>query len=218
MLIRLSLLFADLPVPEPPPGTVREKADQILRDAQFQHSTSKSPIRRLLDWLGDQISVPFSAASGGNNVVGLLIVLAFVGLLVYVLSRVRFSLPRSLSDIDADDVDVATDEDRPADALRNEAEAAEAAGEWKLALRARYRWLLGELFERQVLTSVPGRTPGEYRQDIARAMPEQSADFARATDLFERAWYGNEQTDQDETEQFRACADRVIAATDRVLV
>jgi hypothetical protein len=205
-------------VPEPPPGTVREKADQILRDAQFQHSSSKSPMKRLLDWLGDQISLPFTSAAGGNNVVGLLIVAAFIGLLVYVLSRLRFTVPHSSSEVDVDDTDVEMEEDRPADAWRAEAEAAEAAGEWKLALRARYRWLLGELFERQVLPSVPGRTPGEYRHDVARTRPEASADFTRATDLFERAWYGNEPTGREENEVFRASANGVIAAIDRALV
>lgn len=213
MSIGLLRFLAELPVPEPPPGTVRERADEILRDAQFQHSTSKSPIRRLLDWLGDQISLPLSSATGGSNIVGLLIVIAFIGLLVYVLTRLRFGLPRSV--VDADDLEVETAEDRPADKWRSEAEDAEATGEWKLALRARYRWLVGELFERQLLTNVPGRTPGEYRRDVARVLPAQSDDFARATDLFERAWYGNEDTGRNENEQFRACAERVIAATER---
>jgi hypothetical protein len=210
--------FADLPVPEPPPATVRERADEILRDAQFRRSDSKSPMERLLDWLGDQISLPFTSAAGGNSVIGLLIVIVFLGLLVFVLSRLRFRLPRPASDVDITDVGVETDEDRPADEWRREAESAEAAGEWKVALRARYRWMLGELFDRQVLTSVPGRTPGEYRNDVARILRDGASDFSRATDLFERAWYGNEPTGGAENRQFRECADRVLAATDGVFV
>ena len=62
---------------------------------------------------------------------------------------------------------------------------------------------------------MPGRTPGEYRRDVARALPALADDFAGATELFERAWYGNEDTGRSENEQFRACADRVIAATER---
>ena len=92
---------------------------------------------------------------------------------------------------------------------RVDAEQAEAAGEWKLALRARYRWLLGELIDRQLLVNVPGRTPGEYRTELARIRPDQATAFATATDLFERAWYGNEPTGPDENRQFRSCAEQV---------
>jgi hypothetical protein len=118
----------------------------------------------------------------------------------------------------ARDIDVDIEEDRPADAWKADAEQAEASGQWKLALRARYRWLLGELFERQVLANVPGRTPGEYRADLARLLPEQATTSATATELFERAWYGNEPTGPDENQQFRSCAEQVLAAAERALV
>lgn len=218
MFHRLALVLAELPTPDPPPGPVRDKADEILRDSQFHTGSSKSVMQRIVDWIADQITLPFTAASGGNTVVGFVILAAFLGLLVYVLSRLRFNLPKSASEIDVLDVGVDAEEDRAADVWRSEAEAAEAAGEWKDALRARYRWLLGELFERQVLTNVPGRTPGEYRNDARHALSEAANDFASATDLFEAAWYGNETTGADENRRFRACAERVIAATDRVLV
>ena len=218
MLLRLALLLAELPTPDPPPGTVKEKADQILSDSQFHTGSSKSVMQRIVDWLADQITLPFTAASGGNNIVGFVILVAFVGLLAYVLSRLRFNLPKSASANDVVDVGVDAEEDRPPDLWRAEAEAAEAAGEWKDALRARYRWLLGELFDRQVLTNVPGRTPGEYRNDVRRALAEPADEFATATDLFERAWYGSEDTGAEENRRFRECADRVLAATERALV
>jgi hypothetical protein len=218
MSIRLATLLAELPVPDPPPGTVRERADQILSGSQFHTGSSKSLMQRFLDWLGDQITLPFTSASGGNDVVGFVILVAFLALLVYVLSRLRVSLPTSVSEIDVVDVGVEADEERPADAWRRAAEDAEAAGEWKIALRARYRWLLGELFERQLLTNVPGRTPGEYRNDVARVLAGSASDFAQATDLFEHAWYGNESTGADENRRFRDCAQRVIAATEKVPV
>lgn len=218
MLLRLAMWLADLPTPEAPPGTVRDKADEILRDSQFHTGSTKSVMQRIVDWLADQITVPFSAASGGNSVVGFIILAGFVGLLVYVLSKLQFNLPKSAGTEDVVDVGVDAEEDRPADGWRAEAEAAEAAGEWKDALRARYRWLLGELFERQLLTNVPGRTPGEYRNDVRRVLSEPANDFSTATDLFEGAWYGNEATGAAENRRFRECADRVIAASDRVLV
>jgi Domain of unknown function (DUF4129) len=211
----LLLFLADLPTPDPPPGAVRDKADQILSDSQFR-SGSKNLAQRVVDWLLKQIKIPFSDAAGGNTVVGFVILIVCLAGLAYVISRIRFGLPASVSAADdAPAVDI--EQDRPADVWRADAEAAEAAGQWKLALRARYRWLLGELFDRQVLVNVAGRTPGEYRTDMARARPDQATAFATATDLFERAWYGNESTGPEENSRFRLCAEQVLAAAERVL-
>ena len=212
----LLLVLADLPTPDPPPGDVKERADQILRDGQFR-SGSKSLAQRVCDWLLDRIRLPFSDASGGNTVVGFVILIVCLAGLVYVLSRIRFGMPASVTSKD-DTLDIDIEEDRPADVWRADAEQAEAAGQWKLALRARYRWLLGELIDRQLLVNVPGRTPGEYRADMARALPDHATPFATATDLFERAWYGNEPTGPDENRRFRSCAEQVLAAAERVLV
>jgi hypothetical protein len=142
---------------------------------------------------------------------------AFLAGLVYVLSRIRFGMPASTKAA-ARDIDVDIEEDRPADVWKADAEQAEASGQWKLALRARCRWLLGELFERQLLANLPGRTPGEYRADLARLLPEQATTSATATELFERAWYGDEPTGPDENQHFRSCAEQVLAAAERALV
>jgi hypothetical protein len=209
-------LLADLPTPDPPPDAVKDKADQILSDSQFR-SNSKSIAERVVDWIFEQLRVPLSSATGGNSVVGFVILIVFLAGLVYVVSRLRFGMPASAnSDDGAPDIDI--EEDRPADVWRTDAEKAEAVGEWKLALRARYRWLLGELIDRQLLVNVPGRTPGEYRTDMARVLPEHASAFATATDLFERAWYGNEPTGPDENQRFRACAGQVLTAAERALV
>ena len=212
----LVLVLADLPNPDPPPGSVRDKADQILSDSQFR-SGSKSIVRRVYEWILDRLEVPFSTAAGGNTVVGFVILAAFLALLVYVVSRIRIGLPASTSTADAM-VDVDIEEDRAADVWRADAERAEASGEWKVALRARSRWMLGELIERQRLANVPGRTPGEYRGDLARILPDQSAASATATELFERAWYGNEPTGPEENRRFRSCAEQVLAAAERAPV
>ena len=215
--IAIAFAYRDLPVPDPPPNSIKDKARQILSDGQFHTGSSKSVMRRIIDWLSKQLKVPFSAASGGNTVLGFVILVVFLAALAYVVSRIRFGVPSSAKP-DKVSLDIDVEEDRPADVWRSEAEQAEADGQWKLALRARYRWLLGELIERQVLVNVPGRTPGEYRIDLARMIPDQSAPFASATDLFERAWYGNEATGPQENQRFRACAEQVMAATESARV
>jgi hypothetical protein len=215
--ISLTVALADLPTPDPAPDAAREKAKEILSDSQFDSGSSKSVMQRIVDWILDQIRLPFSEAAGGNNVVGFVILIAFLVALGYVVSRIRLRMP-ALSQSDDAIIDIDVEADRSAETWRAEAEQAEAAGQWKIALRARYRWLLGELIERQLLVNVPGRTPGEYRGDLARVLPDQASAFASATDLFELAWYGNEATGPEENQRFRTCAEQVIAAADRVLV
>src|SRR4029450_4451834 len=60
----------------------------------------------------------------------------------------------------------------------------------RAALRSRYRALAPDLASRGLVEEVPGRTAGEYRRQVGRALPEAATDFAGATELFEVAWYG----------------------------
>ena len=96
---------------------------------------------------------------------------------------------------------------------RAEAEALEGAGEWRPALRARYRSLVADLAARGLLDEVPGRTAGEYRVEVAAAVPRVASEFAGATELFERAWYGSRPTGADEAAHFRDLEQRVLSGT-----
>jgi len=96
-----------------------------------------------------------------------------------------------------------------------EAERLEAAGEWKAALRCRYRALTAELVARRVVRDLPGRTTGEYRADVATTAPDARTDFGAASELFERAWYGARPTGADESARFREHAEHVLARADR---
>ena len=55
-----------------------------------------------------------------------------------------------------------------------------------------------------------GHTTGEYRTDVSTALPDAAAEFGGATELFERAWYGDRPTGAEENERFRELADRVV--------
>lgn len=87
----------------------------------------------------------------------------------------------------------------------------EAAGEWREALRCRYRALVADLAARGLVEEVPGRTAGEYRAEVARNVPAAATPFARATDLFERAWYGHAPAGPDDADRFGALARDVLA-------
>src|SRR5438046_5416543 len=137
-LTGISLVFAralgDLPTPDPPPDAVKDKAKEILRNGQFHGDSSKSLLRRVIDWLSNQLKVPFSAASGGNAVVGFVILIVFFAALAYVLSRIRFGLPSTAKSVEHDfDIDV--EEDRYADVWGAEAVEGEAGGNGEIALR-----------------------------------------------------------------------------------
>ena len=93
-----------------------------------------------------------------------------------------------------------------------DAERLEAEGEWKLALRARYRELVRTLTDRRQLPDVAGRTTGELRVDLDRTTPAASADFDVACLLFELAWYADVPTGVDENARFREAATGVLAA------
>ncbi len=64
-----------------------------------------------------------------------------------------------------------------------------------------------------LLAPSPGRTAGEYSDHVAQVLPEVAAPFDDATDLFERAWYGDMPTGPDESARFQEAAGRVLAGS-----
>jgi hypothetical protein len=95
------------------------------------------------------------------------------------------------------------------------AERAEAAGDWREGLRCRHRALVARLVEEGVVDDVAGRTTGEYRREVGRALPGAAGEFAGATELFERAWYGAAATGPEERARFGALAEQVLERVGR---
>lgn len=205
-------LLADpgaLPPPERTADEARAAAEAILARPEFQ-----PPPRSLLDVISeaigevfDRIAVPALGGGRGNAIAWVLVVLGIAVTAVFVYRFVTSATPSA-----ARRERQLGDPKRPAGDWRDEAERAEGAGRWKDALRYRYRELVAELAERGLLEEVPGRTAGEYRQQLAARAPDRQAPFATATDLFERAWYGDEPTGEAELRRFRANAGDVLAA------
>jgi hypothetical protein len=190
---------------------VRRAADEILSRPEFQEPP-RSLYQRVLDWIGDRISDALGALLGGGAgaiVAWLLLVAVVVALGVLVARAVQRD--RRVRSAGGPDVQVAVDDRRPAAAWDAEADRFEAEGRWRDALRCRYRSLVASLARRGVVEEVPGRTAGEYRVLVGRARPEVAAPFAGATDLFERAWYGGDESGPDDATAFRDLAARVTA-------
>lgn len=190
---------------------VRRLADEILARAEFRRPPP-SVFERVQAWLADRIGqLVESLVGGGANAISWLLFLALVAAVVWFVLR----FARTVQADPARPRDVAVERSRTPGEWRAEAVEHEAAGEWKPALRCRYRALVGDLAARGIVPDVAGRTAGEYRTDVGRALPPVAPDFAGATELFERAWYGDRVTGPQENEQFRALEARVLEGAAR---
>jgi hypothetical protein len=181
---------------------------QILARAEFR-KPPRSIFEVVYDAAARQIAKILRTlfGGGGSAVIAWGIVFIAVGVIVAVLYRARLSL-RSDPRLRVGELD---ERRRPAREWRAEAEAHEANGEWRLALRCRYRALVADLSSRGLVDEIPGRTTGEYRREVSSSLPLAAEDFSGATLLFEEAWYGEEPTGRDEHERFRTHAERVMA-------
>jgi hypothetical protein len=177
-------------------------------------------IQRVVDWLVELLNFRQPASGGGTldlgwlgSLIGWVLIIALLGLagfLVYRFVRIhrRRRPPDDVEELEVDDVSLAPEAASDADGL-------EAAGRWREAMLARYRSLVRALVHEGRLAQVPGRTSGEYSDDLAEVLPEVSVPFDDATELFERAWYGNLPTGPEESARFQEAAGRVLAGSKR---
>ena len=206
MISPLVAVLADLPKPTRPPGQVTRAVHDVLARPEYRHQ-GPSLLERIqndvLDWLARVLSGVVGAGIGAWIVVAVI-----VGLVVLVVWRLAGGVTRD----PGRGVAVSAGRTRPATEWRAEAEAHERAGEWRQAVRARYRALVADLATRGLVQEIPGRTAGEYRAELTSALPSASPPFAGATELFEGAWYGKRPTAAADAAHFRELADRVLEA------
>ena len=201
----------DLPMPEEGTAEARRRAEEILGRPEFRPEP-RSVVERVLDLMGELLDRIVAGVGGGNRVLAWSAVVVVVAILAVVLWRAVLALQTDPGTRDG----VAVDGRRrpPAD-WRAEAAGHEAAGRWRDALRCHWRATVAELAGRGLVEEVPGRTTGEYRTGVARAVPSAAEPFARATRLFEDAWYAAEDVGPAEAAQVRELGDRVLAEARR---
>jgi len=212
------------PVPTQDPDEVRRVADEVLGRAEFG-DPGRSPLWRAIDWVlrqldrlfggGDDGRVGFDVGqggSGGSRWLTVVLLVAAVAAAVLVVLRSRRGSWRRRPVRRDEPPAVEVDGHRPPDAWDELARRLEADGRWHEGLRARFGALVGRLQDAGLVDDLPGRTSGEYRREVAAALPEGAAPFADAAELFERAWYGAAPTGPDEAARFAADAERVLAA------
>jgi len=205
LVVAVTARWLDLPAPEHDPDEVRTTAREILARREFQ-PPSKSTLERIVDWIGRQLDRLFGRlgpGQGGSRALTWLLLLAAVGAVVWLAYRTVRDRGRWRRPGEEAGADVTVEETPPSSEWRAEADRLEAAGRWKDALRCRYRALVQDLVEAGVVADVAGRTTGEYRNEVATALPDVAPAFSDATELFERAWYGDRATGAAESERFR---------------
>lgn len=198
------------PPPVAPAPEIREAAREILQSPEFRElprSLYQRLQETLADWLGDLLG---RLVGGGTpGLVAWVVLVVALGAAAYLVVRaLRLDRRRRGAPPDEDSM---VQRRRPAVEWEAEAAACEAHGDWRGALRCRYRALIARLAGRGVVEEVPGRTAGEYLTVVHQAAPGAAPDFTGATTLFERAWYGNAATGPEENTTFRQLAESVLS-------
>lgn len=193
---------------DPPAGEIRERAHEILQRAEF--GRHESVVQRIVNWIGELFEKITFGLGGGPGFLGNLVSLAIIiGIAVVLVLLVRALLGRTRlpKQTDDDELTIELEEGRDATDWRRDAERFESAGQWREAMRARYRELVRSLIDDGVLDDLPGRTTGEYRGEFVQARAGQADSFIELTELFEAVWYGGIDTDAADNQRYRQLAD-----------
>ena len=202
------MIWADLPTPDRTAGQAQDAAQEVLSRPEF-HRPGPSIIERIEEWVSDTLNRVLEAFSGvaGGGVIAVVILVAAAALLVVMLVRFGRGVQR---DPAVPAARVRTGRGRTAEEWRAEAAAHEAQGQWRAALRCRYRALVAELAGRGVLDDLPGKTTGEERAEVADAIPAAGTQFGEATALFDDAWYGDAPTGPAEAARLKDLSAAVL--------
>ena len=212
-----------MPRAVPPPDEVRDKMVEIFQRPEFQRS--RGPLQKALDGILKHLSglIPGSAPAAGGGWGGpiwtalgwVVLTLLVIGLLVVAVVIVRGWRPVRRRSVP--EVEVSVEEHRSSREWRSDAERHEAEGNWKEAIRCRYRELVVTLVDLRCATEFAGRTTGELRVDIDERLQAMSSEFSEATELFELAWYADQPTGSADNARFRALAAEIVAAAERTV-
>ena len=200
-----------------------DRADvrEVMSRPEFQYP--KSIMERVGDWITEQLNRIFdrgpsevstgSTFSGGvGTLIGwVILALAVAAVIVIVVLVVRRWVPKQREDGE-ETSEVEIEHRRAASEWSRQAQDHESRGEWKLAMRARYRELVRRLVDRGQVADLAGRTTGELLTDIEFTTPAAVEDFHTACLLFELPWYADVATSEVENARFRECSEAVLGA------
>lgn len=205
----------------PPPTIEAEEAARaarsVLSERKYIEAARPPSLReRFFDWLFETIGDLLGALSsgGGRGVIAWAIVAVFLGLVVFLLSRLLGRIDPIRRPAAPADPDVDVYADRTAAEWLRTAVELEATGDWREALRCRHRALVVELLDRGLVTGRPGNTAHEIARQAGDRLPAVAADLEAATVLFEEVWYGWTSPSEVSRDAFVARVDRVLQVAD----
>jgi hypothetical protein len=197
------------------PGEVRSLAQDLLSRPPFTDGRP-GPVRRLLRYFGDTIAGFLGGIFDGVFASGLLpwiLVVVGVAAVAWSVWRITRGLTadRSVAEVPAQSVA------RTAADWHADADAAEARGERREALRCRYAAMVASLIARGVLDDVPGRTVRELDTEVARALPTVAGDVEAAGERFDAVVYGHLEVTDADLEVVATAARRARGHGERVM-
>lgn len=185
---RKSLRLASLPEPDFDPDEARRVVEDVLARAEYA-GLEPGLLQRALDRVLTQIGRGLSAleGTGFGTALGILVLLAALALGGWLVVRFLGGVRRD----PGGDVTVADEVGRsPTDWLA-QAQRHEREGRLREAVRARYRGLVAALSAMGIVEEMPGRTTGEYLDEVRRQAPGAASPFVAVIRAFEEAWYGD---------------------------
>lgn len=196
-------LAADLRVPTVTADEIRRATEEVLSRSEFS-GARPSLMRRILqaglELLGRVLET--LAGGGRGSVIATVVLVVAVALLAAAVVVFTRRVARGAS--------VRTDDTGPVGRSPQDwfAEAAghERSGEWREALRCRYRALLAQLAAAGLTDEVPGRTSGEYLVAVTGSVPAAASSFTTVTRAFESAWYGSADVTRADVDAFASAA------------
>jgi hypothetical protein len=201
--------LAQLPVPTISADRVRDVTGEVLSRAEFQPAQPTWLDRALLvfyEMIGRFLDLLGGTRQG--SVIGTLVVVVFVAVAALLVARFARTVRRDPSR----GLEVTGPVGRTAADWVADADAAAASGDYREALRCRYRALLADLAAAGLVEEVPGRTTGEYLHAVGKDIPAATDAFEQATRRFEVAWYGPGETGPRQLDAFVSSAGETLAA------
>jgi hypothetical protein len=192
-----------LPPPAVDPEQVRRVVEEVLSRPEYE-PIRPSLVERVGTWFAEMLGRLLESVGGGGDLVAWIVILLVLGVALGLGGWLVRSLrpDRPLADPLGGPV-------RKPEDWASDAELSERAGEWREALRCRYRALIAELAAAGLVEETPGRTTGEYLAEIRRELPEAAAPAAALSAAFDAVWYGNAPAGPGEVAALRADADEV---------
>jgi hypothetical protein len=183
-------------------GGLRPDPDQgrewLRHELTHQEYHQQSLLERLLSFLKDLFDKFTHAASGAtplSTLAAIVVAIALIGLLIYVLPRVRHTpAARGLERV------VLTQGDVTAVELRARAEQAFREGRPEAAVGDAYRALARRMVERGTIEQTVGSTAHELAERLVLRFPDHTDRLVRSANLFDSVVYGEHRASSGDAE------------------